>query len=92
MMISKLKALAGGRRDPRDHRLRSRGTRTISARISPPRSCRPVAGERTAVVKRVEVSTDDLIESAGLDIYKFQMDFSKGQRFHVAYRVLRAVT
>ena len=48
----------------------------------------PPNGTSSLVTKRVDVSADDLISVTGLDIYKFQVTFTKGQRFRVVYRTL----
>jgi hypothetical protein len=37
--------------------------------------------------QKVALSTDDLVEAAGLDIYKFQINLGKSERFKVVLRV-----
>ena len=36
--------------------------------------------------EKVGLSADDLVEAAGLDIYKFRVDLKRGERFKVEYR------
>jgi hypothetical protein len=45
-------------------------------------------GDASFQFQKVALGTDDLVEAAGLDIYKFQVGLAKGQRFRVVLQVL----
>ena len=40
--------------------------------------------------QKVALSTDDLVEATGLDIYKFQINLRKNERFRVELRVIQS--
>jgi RNA polymerase sigma factor (sigma-70 family) len=47
-------------------------------------------GDASFRFHKVALGTDDLVDATGLDIYKFQIDLKKGQRFRVVLRVLES--
>jgi hypothetical protein len=54
-----------------------------------PKASATAQPERRAPIsfQKVALSTDDLVESTNLDIYKFQVALGKGERFRIALRV-----
>jgi hypothetical protein len=44
----------------------------------------PAAAPALIAYKKASLTTDELIDATGLNIYKFQLDLPKGQRFRVA--------
>jgi RNA polymerase sigma factor (sigma-70 family) len=45
----------------------------------------PVAGERRIPFHQAPVSGDDIVAVTGLDVYKFQLDIPKGEKFEVTW-------
>ncbi len=63
--------------------------RKVVARKPEPPQAKPIAGpdgQDYISFLRLGLSTDDLVEATGLDIYKFRIDVAKGEKFRVLLR------